>query len=141
MMTLQSLDSSHMRRTQGFTMLELLLALSLIVILGAVAMGVFTSHKAHVEKDVVIQKAMMLDLAKMTYLRKNEASAPTEWANADSDSTRYHLLKPYLIHSPEHFGEGVNPDCYTPLGYQYHLGKLHESTRIRRLSDNTYIWP
>ena len=133
--------NTQLHRSRGFSLLEMLVALTLAVILGAVAVGVFTSQRVRVTEDAVIQKAEILDLAKLTYLRKNEASARTAWENAADDATRYELLKPYLAHPPDSFGDGSAAGCYTPVGYQYVLGELHESTRVLRLSDQLWIWP
>ena len=122
-------------RQRGFTLLELILALSLAGLLTWLIVPGYTGLKNAANDEEAIARACMLQTAKTSWMRDVGQSAFETWSIAVSDADKYAVLKPYL---------GISRDYptlsdFTPFGYTYGLNGLDSKVSVIRGSDSASL--
>jgi|GEM_PF-5939958 len=130
--------TSH-RHHRAFTLIELIITLTIIGILTSFLIPSMMSSIALSNQDSTINMASTLDLAKTGYLRKQSTAALAAWAGCTNDEQKYQLIRPYLYAPKDHLGDGTTSTDYTPKGYLFELNDLSEPTTVIRLSDSQII--
>lgn len=103
-----------MKRTSGFTLIEIIISVVAIGILSAMVYPSFRGLITPAKDNAAIVKAEALNSAMFTYMRRIP-NASSNWAGAADDAARYDLL----------FGQGYLPlaasalSGYQPSGYSY----------------------
>ena len=98
-------------RSRGFSLVELLVAVSIIGLIAFMAFPKVTSMRAESEKNVAIARAEALNLAVANMIQvRGRSQAALDWASK-TDDQRYALVKDYLA-----FAE-TSLTLYLPSGY------------------------
>jgi prepilin-type N-terminal cleavage/methylation domain-containing protein len=79
------------RLERGFTLLEVLIVITIIGLLSSMVVGGFTNVVPAGREAAAVNKARIVNAARLTYAM-TVADASTQWANALSDSERSALL-------------------------------------------------
>lgn len=132
---------------RGFTLVELLVSLTIVAILGGVAAPMYLGSQKKAKMDNAISRAAVLDMAKANFLESAGSSAWDSWDNADAQANpnqeKYTLLVPFLSSgSPSTLGVGTpaaGANEYTPAGFRYTLNGLKDMTTVTDLSNNVII--
>ncbi len=103
------------RRTGGFSLVEVLAAVSIIGIIAFLAIPNIVAIKQDSERNLAISRAEAVNMAIVSYIQSNgrENVAPG-WTSLN-DQQRYALLIPYLSFAPEQL------DDFIPKGYSVAL--------------------
>src|SRR5690349_14841254 len=73
-----SLPAGQRRRIRGFTLLELLVTMGILLILAALAFPVFASVKARSNQVVIVENMRQITGAALTYAGQNDSVLPQE---------------------------------------------------------------
>lgn len=112
------------RRAFGFSLVEVLAAVSIIGIIAFLAVPNIVAIKQDSERNLAISRAEALNMAIVSYIQANgKANVATGWTSLN-DQQRYTLLIPYLSFAP------ANLTDFIPKGYSATLpGNLNALTK------------
>lgn len=112
------------RRTFGFSLVEVLAAVSIIGIIAFLAVPNIVAIKQDSERNLAISRAEALNMAIVSYIQSNgKANVASGWTSLN-DQQRYTLLIPYLSFAP------ANLTDFIPKGYTATLpGNLNALTK------------
>jgi len=112
------------RRHFGFSLVEVLAAVSIIGIIAFLAVPNIVAIKQDSERNLAISRAEALNMAIVSYIQANgKANVATGWTSLN-DQQRYTLLIPYLSFAP------ANLTDFIPKGYSATLpGNLNALTK------------
>lgn len=115
---------STTRRAFGFSLVEVLAAVSIIGIIAFLAVPNIVAIKQDSERNLAISRAEALNMAIVSYIQANgKANVATGWTSLN-DQQRYTLLIPYLSFAP------ANLTDFIPKGYSATLpGNLNALTK------------
>jgi len=122
-------------RQRGFTLLELILALSLAGLLTWLIVPGYTGLKNAANDEEAIARACMLQTAKTSWMRDVGQSAFDTWSAAVSDADKYAVLKPYVGIARDY----ATLSDFTPFGYNYGLNSLDSKVSVIRSSDSATL--
>jgi prepilin-type N-terminal cleavage/methylation domain-containing protein len=116
--------SSTTRRTFGFSLVEVLAAVSIIGIIAFLAVPNIVAIKQDSERNLAVSRAEALNMAIVSYIQSNgKANVASGWTSLN-DQQRYTLLIPYLSFAP------ANLTDFIPKGYTATLpGNLNALTK------------
>lgn len=117
-------NPSTTRRAFGFSLVEVLAAVSIIGIIAFLAVPNIVAIKQDSERNLAISRAEALNMAIVSYIQANgKANVATGWTSLN-DQQRYTLLIPYLSFAP------ANLTDFIPKGYSATLpGNLNALTK------------
>lgn len=99
------------RRAAGFSLVEVLAAVSIIGIIAFLAIPNIVAIKADSERNLAISRAEALNMSIVSYIQTNgKANVASGWSGL-TDQQRYALLIPYLSFAP------ANLTDFVPSGY------------------------
>ena len=112
------------RRHFGFSLVEVLAAVSIIGIIAFLAVPNIVAIKQDSERNLAISRAEALNMAIVSYIQSNgKANVASGWTTLN-DQQRYTLLIPYLSFAP------ANLTDFIPKGYSATLpGNLNALTK------------
>jgi prepilin-type N-terminal cleavage/methylation domain-containing protein len=97
---------------RGFSLVELLVAVSIVGIITFIAVPKVSNVQAEAHKNLAISRAESLNMAVATLVQvRGNSAAATAWASASGDNAKYALIRPYLGFSEPTLTE------YMPAGY------------------------
>lgn len=100
------------RRHAGFSLVEVLAAVSIIGIIAFLAIPNIVAIKADSERNLAISRAEALNMAIVSYIQTNgKSNVATAWSGYN-DQQRYTQLIPYLSFAPANLTDFV-PNGYT----------------------------
>lgn len=117
-------NPSTTRRAFGFSLVEVLAAVSIIGIIAFLAVPNIVAIKQDSERNLAISRAEALNMAIVSYIQANgKANVAAGWTSLN-DQQRYTLLIPYLSFAP------ANLTDFIPKGYSATLpGNLNALTK------------
>lgn len=121
--------------SRGFTLIELVLALSLAGLLTWLIVPGYAGLKSAADDDTAIARACMLQAAKTAYLRDSGQAAYGAWLAAVDNADKYHLLKPYIGIARGY----ATLDEFSPEGYSFAINALDVKVAITRTTTGTAI--
>lgn len=99
------------RRSAGFSLVEVLAAVSIIGIIAFLAIPNIVAIKADSERNLAISRAEAINMSIVSYIQTNgKANVSFAWSGL-TDQQRYALLTPYLSFAP------ANLTDFVPKGY------------------------
>jgi prepilin-type N-terminal cleavage/methylation domain-containing protein len=112
------------RRHLGFSLVEVLAAVSIIGIIAFLAVPNIVAIKQDSERNLAISRAEALNMAIVSYIQSNgKSNVATGWTSLN-DQQRYTLLIPYLSFAPADLTD------FIPKGYSATLpGNLNALTK------------
>jgi len=112
------------RRPGGFSLVEVLAAVSIIGIIAFLAVPNIVAIKQDAERNLAVSRAEAVNMAIVSYIQSNgKSNVATGWT-ALNDQQRYTLLIPYLSFAP------ANLTDFIPKGYSATLpGNLNALTK------------
>ncbi len=120
-----------LRRDRGFSLVEVLAAVSIIGIIAFLAIPNIVAIKADSERNLAISRAEALNMAIVSYVQTNgKANVATSWSGLN-DQQRYTLLIPYLSFAPADLTE------FVPSGYSVTLPTNLNSLTKTALTDTS----
>ena len=123
-------------RQKAFTLIELLITLSLVAIICAVIVPNFLTNQKKAKDDNALARSAVLDLAKDAFVQaKGIQQAKTLWAQASNDEARFSLLQSYIGGSSNCLNNSDGNDRFAPIGYDFHLNGLMEQTTVTGAPD------
>jgi prepilin-type N-terminal cleavage/methylation domain-containing protein len=131
-MTTPPLASFPTALRRGFSLVEVLAAVSIIGIITFLAIPNIVAIKGDSERNLAIARAEALNMATVSYIQANgRGNVATSWA-ALSNQNRYAALVPYLSFAP------ANLTDYTPAGYSLVLpANLNQLTKSQLTDTST----
>lgn len=115
---------STTRRALGFSLVEVLAAVSIIGIIAFLAVPNIVAIKQDSERNLAISRAEALNMAIVSYIQTNGKSNVASGWTSLNDQQRYTLLIPYLSFAP------ANLTDFIPKGYSATLpGNLNALTK------------
>lgn len=114
------------RNNTGFSLLEVIAALSIIMIVLGGVMWNFPKLKNFGNVHLVIHRAAMLSTAKEAFLREEGFAAFNQYRDSLTNDQKFDLIKHYL----PFVGETIHLNKYTPDGFTYDMGSLDSKVII-----------
>lgn len=120
---------------RGFTLIEIVAAISLIMlVIGCISWNIPSLMK-YGDKTVALQRASMITAAKEAFLRENQFDAITAYNTAKTEEEKFILIRPYLPYC----GKSTSIFSYQPRGYRFEMGTLGSKIDIYELKTNKKV--
>ena len=113
-MNIRNTQTSRQRGRHGFSLVEVLAAVTIIGIIAFMALPNIIAMKRDAEVNLAISRAEAVNMAMASFIQANGRDrAITRWTGASaSDQLKYALIDSYLAFAPS------NETDYMPSGYE-----------------------